>query len=52
MIEGFLTRYSMDMPIALSIFIILFTLGAITYYYLIYPFIVNKKYRQSNPMPV
>jgi uncharacterized membrane protein SpoIIM required for sporulation len=52
MIEGFLTRYSMDMPIALSIFIILFTLGAITYYYLIYPFIVNKKYRQANPMPL
>jgi hypothetical protein len=31
------------MPIWLSSFIILFTLGIISFYYLIYPFIVHKK---------
>jgi len=42
-LEGFITRYSVDMPNWLSSFIILFTLGIISYYYLIYPFIVHKK---------
>lgn len=42
-LEGFITRYSIDMPIWLSSFIILFTLGIISFYYLIYPFIVHKK---------
>jgi uncharacterized membrane protein SpoIIM required for sporulation len=42
-LEGFITRYSVDMPHWLSIFIILFTLSAISFYYLIYPFIVNRK---------
>lgn len=42
-LEGFVTRYSPDMPRFLNIFIILFTLALIAYYYLIYPFRVNKK---------
>ncbi|MFC4816978.1 MULTISPECIES: stage II sporulation protein M [unclassified Flavobacterium] len=42
-LEGFITRYSIDMPIWLSSFIILSTLAAISYYYLIYPFLVHKK---------
>ena len=46
LLEGFITRYSPDMPIALNLFIILSTLGAISWYYLIYPFRVNKKLKQ------
>lgn len=42
-LEGFITRYSIDMPIWLSSFIILVTLGIISFYYLVYPFIVHKK---------
>jgi uncharacterized membrane protein SpoIIM required for sporulation len=42
-LEGFITRYSIDMPNLLSSFIILFTLAIISFYYLIYPFIVHKK---------
>ncbi|MEZ0181758.1 stage II sporulation protein M [Flavobacterium oncorhynchi] len=42
-LEGFITRYSIDMPNWLSSFIILFTLAIISFYYLIYPYIVHKK---------
>jgi uncharacterized membrane protein SpoIIM required for sporulation len=42
-LEGFITRYSIDMPNLLSSFIILFTLGIICFYYLVYPFIIHKK---------
>ena len=42
-LEGFITRYSIDMPKYLSVFIILFTLGVISFYYLVYPFIIHKK---------
>jgi uncharacterized membrane protein SpoIIM required for sporulation len=42
-LEGFITRYSIDMPNWLSSFIILFTLAIISFYYLIYPFIVHRK---------
>jgi uncharacterized membrane protein SpoIIM required for sporulation len=42
-LEGFITRYSIDMPNWLSISIILSTLFLISFYYLIYPFIVYKK---------
>jgi uncharacterized membrane protein SpoIIM required for sporulation len=42
-LEGFITRYSIDMHNWLSSFIILFTLSIISFYYLIYPFIVHKK---------
>lgn len=46
-LEGFITRYSIDMPNWLSSFIILFTLSVISFYYLVYPFIVHKKTQQS-----
>lgn len=42
-LEGFITRYSIDMPIWLSSLIILSTLGLISFYYLIYPKIVKQK---------
>jgi len=42
-LEGFVTRYSHDMPSYLSVSVILITLGLISYYYLIYPFKVHKK---------
>ncbi|GAA3771974.1 stage II sporulation protein M [Flavobacterium ginsengiterrae] len=42
-LEGFITRYSIDMPIWLSSLIIVTTLGIISFYYLVYPFIVHKK---------
>ena len=47
-LEGFITRYSIDMPHYLSVFIILSTLSAIGYYYLVYPFIVQKKINHKN----
>jgi uncharacterized membrane protein SpoIIM required for sporulation len=46
-LEGFITRYSIIMPNWLSILIILFTLSLISFYYLIYPFVVNKKTKNS-----
>ncbi len=42
-LEGFITRYSISMPHWLSVFIILSTLSAISYYYLVYPRIVQKR---------
>ncbi|WP_163399986.1 stage II sporulation protein M [Flavobacterium fluviatile] len=45
-LEGFITRYSINMPNWLSSFIILFTLSVISFYYLVYPFIVHKKTQQ------
>ncbi|OXA95802.1 stage II sporulation protein M [Flavobacterium hercynium] len=45
-LEGFITRYSIDMPNWLSSFIILFTLAVISFYYLIYPTIVYKRTQQ------
>ncbi|RZJ76227.1 MAG: stage II sporulation protein M [Flavobacterium sp.] len=48
MLEGFVTRYSPDMPRTLNVFIILFTLAVISYYYLIYPFKVNKRINGQN----
>lgn len=36
-IEGFVTRYALEMPLVLNIFIILSTLLLISWYYLIYP---------------
>lgn len=41
-LEGYVTRYAMEMPKWLSITIILTTLSLITFYFLIYPFIVKK----------
>jgi uncharacterized membrane protein SpoIIM required for sporulation len=48
MLEGFITRYSPDMPRVLNVFIILATLTAISWYYLVYPFRVNKKLSDTN----
>lgn len=47
-LEGFIIRYSIDMPRILNVFIILFTLSIIGYYYLVYPFIVNKKINKKH----
>ncbi|GAL63003.1 stage II sporulation protein M [Algibacter lectus] len=46
-LEGFVTRYSNIMPNWLSVGIILITLGIISFYYLVYPFIVNKKLKKT-----
>ncbi len=42
-LEGFITRYSLEMPNWLNVFIILSTLSLISFYYLIFPRIVYKK---------
>ncbi len=42
-LEGYVTRYSDTMPNIVALFIIFGTLSIISYYYLIYPFRVNKK---------
>ena len=42
-LEGFITRYSNIMPHWLSVAIILITLSIISYYYLIYPFKIQKQ---------
>lgn len=45
-LEGFITRYSNIMPNWLSVGIILITLSIISYYYLIYPYKVQKQITQ------
>lgn len=45
-LEGYVTRYSNTMPNWLSLGIILVTLSMISFYYLVYPFIVNKKFKK------
>lgn len=42
-IEGFVTRYSNTMPLWLNVLIIIGTLLLISFYYLIYPYILHKK---------
>ncbi len=49
-LEGFITRYSIDMPHWLSVFIILSTLSLISFYYLVFPFIVHKKIKANVPI--
>lgn len=46
-LEGFVTRYSNTMAMWLNVTIIMGTLALISYYYLIYPFIVNRKIRRQ-----
>jgi len=46
-LEGFVTRYSLEMPNWLNIFIILSTLSLISFYFLIFPFIVHKKMQKA-----
>jgi len=43
MLEGFVTRYALQTPNWLNVFIILGTLSLISFYFLIFPFIVHKK---------
>lgn len=47
LLEGFITRYSVDMPVWMSTLIILLTLALISWYYLVYPFAVHKKQLKS-----
>lgn len=47
-LEGFVTRYSNIMPNLLALLIILGTLGIISYYYLVYPYKVQKKITSTN----
>lgn len=42
-IEGYVTRFSKEMPLVLNLTIIFGCFLVISYYYLIYPFIVSKK---------
>ena len=42
-LEGYVTRFSKVMPHWLSVGIIITTLGIISFYYLIYPYIVHRK---------
>lgn len=46
-LEGFITRYSQEMPKMISVGIILVTLGCISYYYLIYPYLITKKLKEK-----
>lgn len=43
-LEGYITRYSNSMPTIFCFAIILFSLVSISYYYLVLPFVVAKKY--------
>lgn len=47
-LEGFITRYALEMPKWLGIFIILSTLSLISFYFIVYPFIVNKKINSTH----
>ncbi|WP_426275750.1 stage II sporulation protein M [Chryseobacterium sp. S-02] len=42
-IEGYITRHALNMPLILNIIIIFGSLAIIGYYYFVYPYIVNKK---------
>jgi uncharacterized membrane protein SpoIIM required for sporulation len=42
-LEGFVTRYSLEMPNWLNVVIILGTLSLISFYFLLFPFIVHRK---------
>lgn len=47
-IEGYITRYALEMPSILNLLIIFGTLSIISYYYFIYPYIVSKKTQQNH----
>ncbi|WBV59677.1 stage II sporulation protein M [Chryseobacterium camelliae] len=46
-IEGYVTRHALKMPLMLNIIIILGSLGMIGFYYFVYPFMVNKKINKN-----
>ncbi|MBW7868749.1 MAG: stage II sporulation protein M [Brumimicrobium sp.] len=43
LLEGFITRYALKMPLILNLIIIFGTLGLIFYYYVIYPYRIHVK---------
>lgn len=47
-LEGFVTRYSLEMPNWMNVFIILSTLSLISFYFLLFPYIVHKKMQQAS----
>lgn len=42
-IEGYITRHGLKMPLAINLFIIFGCLAIVVFYYIIYPIILNKK---------
>jgi uncharacterized membrane protein SpoIIM required for sporulation len=48
-LEGFVTRYAKEMPNWLNVVIILGTLSIISFYFLIFPFIVHKNLKKIQP---
>lgn len=46
-IEGYVTRHALNMPLSLNLFIIFGCLGIIGFYYFIYPHIVNRRVKNT-----
>lgn len=46
-IEGYVTRHALNMPLSLNLFIIFGSLGIIGFYYFIYPHIVNRRIKNT-----
>jgi uncharacterized membrane protein SpoIIM required for sporulation len=46
-IEGYVTRHALNMPLSLNLFIIFGSLGIIGFYYFIYPHIVNRRVKNT-----
>ena len=46
-IEGYVTRHALNMPLSLNLFIIFGCLGIIGFYYFVYPHIVNRRIKNT-----
>ncbi|WP_159473206.1 stage II sporulation protein M [Chryseobacterium sp. 18068] len=46
-IEGYVTRHALNMPLSLNLFIIFGSLGIIGFYYFVYPHIVNRRIKNT-----
>ncbi|VXC23455.1 MULTISPECIES: stage II sporulation protein M [Chryseobacterium] len=46
-IEGYVTRHALNMPLSLNLFIIFGCLGIIGFYYFVYPRIVNRRIKNT-----
>jgi len=46
-IEGYVTRHALNMPLSLNLFIIFGCLGIIGFYYFVYPHIVNRRTKNT-----
>lgn len=46
-IEGYVTRHALNMPLSLNLFIIFGCLGIIGFYYFVYPHIVNRRIKNA-----